>query len=121
MLLYEVELFLPAAAGMAKPGMESQMSRELLRRITIGVVLAFSLSSCATLQEKAKRMTELRALEKRIRGSDMSGNEKTLELNQLARDRAELTRTIRLQFSKDYVDGLIEEYEQAISRSRRTG
>ena len=30
------------------------MSRELLRRITIGVVLAFSLSSCATLQEKAK-------------------------------------------------------------------
>ncbi len=30
------------------------MSRELLRRITIGVVLVFSLSSCATLQEKAK-------------------------------------------------------------------
>jgi len=38
---------------MAKPGMECQMSRELLRRVSIGVLLVFSLGSCATLKEKA--------------------------------------------------------------------
>jgi surface antigen len=34
--------------------MESQMSRELLRRVSIGVLLAFLLGSCATLKEKAE-------------------------------------------------------------------